>query len=613
MKSRFLTLVPAIALFATLAIPIRLAAQDKPTQNDKHHHYKLIDLGTSGGPQSWVFGALEFPSATLSNTGVVGAANTHDSNPNYPNCNPFVPLLCALYFTPDPFVEHAFEWRDGNFTDLGVLPGGSNSYAQWISGNGLIVGTSENGLIDPLTGYPEGRGVLWKNGKAIDLGTYGGNESAAGAVNNRGQVAGFATNTIPDAFSGFGTQQRPFLWQKGVKRDLGNLGTGTDAIAYLVNEHGQVAGAAFTNTIIDPHNGIPNQDPFFWQDDGRGMQDIGTFGGGIGFANQINNRGQVVGQSDPAPGGQGISHGFLWEKGVLTDLGVLPGGLSSTAHWINDAGDTVGLSGVQNDQFAHAVLWKRRSHLITDLGTVGADTCSSAESINSSGQIVGESFDCAGTVQHAFLWEMGGPMVDLNTLVAPGSGLTLVFAASINDDGEIAGDGLLSNGDNHAFLLTPCDEHHPGVEGCDYSLIDASELPQVPVSPGVSTQTSGQPFQFPRARFPFRNRVLGRPLMKSGIDGESAQRSSRNSEDLLTDTLDGAALRCIRGCTGVGYCTIDSNNKLTGGCLGSSIGGSCASKSQPVQCPVGKQAISPTNFTCFMSVARVDAARSCID
>jgi uncharacterized membrane protein len=75
-----------------------------------------------------------------------------------------------------------------------------------------------------------------------------------------------------------------------------NLGTGTDAIAYLVNEHGQVAGAAYTNTIIDPNTGIPNQDPFFWVNDGKGMQDMGTFGGGLGFANTINNRGQVVGQ-----------------------------------------------------------------------------------------------------------------------------------------------------------------------------------------------------------------------------------------------------------------------------------------------------------------------------
>ena len=42
----------------------------------------------------------------------------------------------------------------------------------------------------------------------------------------------------------------------------------------------------------------------------------------------------------------------------------------------------------------------------------------------------------------AFLWENGGPMVDLNTLIPPNSGLTLVQAFSINDRGEIAGIGV---------------------------------------------------------------------------------------------------------------------------------------------------------------------------
>src|ERR1700688_1277546 len=128
MKPRFLILLTAITFFAALAIPVRLDAQNNPEQHNnhhKHHHYKLIDLGTFGGAQSWVFGALEFPSATLSNAGVVGAGNTLDPNPNYPNCNPFVPLLCALYGVSDPLVEHAFEWRDGNLTDLDLLPGGS--------------------------------------------------------------------------------------------------------------------------------------------------------------------------------------------------------------------------------------------------------------------------------------------------------------------------------------------------------------------------------------------------------------------------------------------------------------------------------------------------------
>ena len=65
-------------------------------------------------------------------------------------------------------------------------------------------------------------------------------------------------------------------------------------------------------------------------------------------------------------------------------------------------------------------------------------------------------------------------MVDLNTLLASGSDLTLTEALFINDAGEIAGNGVLQNGDADAFVLIPCDENHPGVDGCDYSLVDAS-------------------------------------------------------------------------------------------------------------------------------------------
>jgi hypothetical protein len=44
----------------------------------------------------------------------------------------------------------------------------------------------------------------------------------------------------------------------------------------------------------------------------------------------------------------------------------------------------------------------------------------------------------------------------------------------MNDLGEIAGVGRLSNGNGNAYLLIPCDEHHPGIQGCDYALVDAT-------------------------------------------------------------------------------------------------------------------------------------------
>jgi hypothetical protein len=55
MKSRVLTCVTAITLLTVLAIPVRLAAQDNQDHNNdnKHHHYQVIDIGTFGGPSSF--------------------------------------------------------------------------------------------------------------------------------------------------------------------------------------------------------------------------------------------------------------------------------------------------------------------------------------------------------------------------------------------------------------------------------------------------------------------------------------------------------------------------------------------------------------------------------
>jgi probable HAF family extracellular repeat protein len=81
---------------------------------------------------------------------------------------------------------------------------------------------------------------------------------------------------------------------------------------------------------------------------------------------------------------------------------------------------------------------------------------------------------CDFTTTRAFLWENGGPMVDLNTLVVPVSNVQLSTAFDINDRGEIAAPGLLPNGDSHAVLLMPCDENHPGIEDCDYTMVEGS-------------------------------------------------------------------------------------------------------------------------------------------
>ena len=80
-------------------------------------------------------------------------------------------------------------------------------------------------------------------------------------------------------------------------------------------------------------------------------------------------------------------------------------------------------------------------------------------------------------------------MLDLNVLVPPSSDLTLADVEKINDRGEMFGNAALPNGDARAFLLIPCDENHPSVEGCDYSLLDPSAATSV--RPGLRPPASG--------------------------------------------------------------------------------------------------------------------------
>ena len=491
MKSRSTNRIVAVTLLVVLAVPLALAAQNNQHQKSKHHHYKFIDLGTFGGPASYFSNGAD---GILNGKGTAaGWADTSVPDPFPSSC-----------FNPDCFVSHAFQWRNDHLTDLGTLADGWSSQASWVSENGNIAGISQNGEIDPLVGIPEFRGVLWRHGQMTDLGTLeGGYETLAVGVNNSGHVAGLALNTVSDPFCLFApgfcnTQTRAFLWRDGVIHDLGTLG-GPDAIAFYVNEQSQVTGYSYTNST--PNSAadacganVPTADPFLWEK-GKGMTDLGTLGGTCGIPAAVNNQGQVVGLSDLA--GDATFHPFIWDRRGhprLKDLGTF-GGNNGQTSWISDAGDVVGKADLPGSQTHDAFLWKRG--VMTDLGTLAGDSCSNAYYVNSRGQVVGTSEDttlCAiPTGEPAFLWEDGGPMVDLNSLIPPNASLELTFAFAINDSGEIVGTGLPSGCApdqiefcGHAFVLIPCDEKHPGIEGCDYSMVEARAVASAPpASPEV--------------------------------------------------------------------------------------------------------------------------------
>jgi probable HAF family extracellular repeat protein len=492
MKSIFSTLLTAIALLVALAIPVWLGAQEKLDHN-KQQRYQLIDLGTFGGSSSYFVGV---GAHALNKHGVAaGGADTPTPDPYAPNC-----------FNPECLIGHTFVFEDGQTIDLGSLPGTNNSAPNDINAKGVVAGISENGMIDPITGLPETIAVVWKNGQIIDLGTFGGNFSYANAINDRGQVAGFALNTTPDSFGfaalcmnpPFGQQQQAFIWRDGVMQNLGTLG-GPDSCALWVNQKGQAAGHSLTNAIINPVTGFPTVDPFLW--DHGSMRDLGGLGGTFSLASWLNDRGQVVGLSNL--NGDLTSHPFLWtEPGPMQDLGTL-GGSNGVANSINGDGEVVGKADLPGSQTHDAFLSK--DGVIADLGTQDGDPCSNALAINASGQIVGGSSDCSNFL-HAFLWEDGGPMIDLNAFVPAGSNLTLTEATFINDRGEISVQAVLPNGDSRAVLLVPCG-HGNHSEGCQDDSLGRVAVPQTSAEERNTSRRTVPPFHIRRGD---REQMLGR-------------------------------------------------------------------------------------------------------
>jgi probable HAF family extracellular repeat protein len=496
MKSRILILVwiTVVILFGMLAIPAELAAQEESSHQPR---YRLIDLGTLGGPHS--YGSINGDGLQLlNNSGIVASyADTAFPDPNAPN-------LC---FDPSCFVAHAFRWKDGVATDLGALYSGMNSSAGGsINSRGWVTGQSLNGVIDPVLGSTEYRAVLWKGNEIIDLGTLGGHSFVIGIhVNDSGQVIGISDNAVPDPFSlfGIGVQLRTFLWQDGEIQDIGTLG-GPDAVpgaSCSGQPHDVIVGQSYTSSTPNASTGIPTLDPFVWK---HGvMTDLGTLGGAIGFAQCANHHGQIIGQSSLAsnpgacpPGGGPGCHAFFWNDGVMTDLGTL-GGDNSAAIWLNDAGVVVGNADLPGSQIHHAVYWSNGK--IHDLGTVDGDPCSRGLGLNALGQVVGLSSDCSNAL-HAFIWEEGGPMLDLNTLIAPGSGWQLTRALNINDRGEIlvAADPLgvtpIDDADlGHLVLLVPCDSDDKGCGGNAKATINVAPQSSMPFTNSLATTTPLSP------------------------------------------------------------------------------------------------------------------------
>jgi len=377
-------------------------------------------------------------------------------------------LLALLPAALGP-AAHAQAFKPPKYSviDLGALSGGSFSLAIGANENGVVVGASV--LADGTE-----NAVLWYGRSITDIGTpgLGGPNSEAYGINEIGRASGLAETSTSDPngedFCGFGTHLicRPFVWQNGEMTPLPTLG-GNNGEAGLINNRGEVAGNA-ENTTLDstcPLGGPQalQEKPVVWQN-GQ-IKQLDTFPGDPdGWAFGINDHGQVVGASgicsslNQDTGVYILSrHPLLWDKGTAIDLGNLGGtgtfGPGNYALEINNQGQVVGTSDLAGDATFHGFLWTEKTG-IRDLGTVSGDVNSGGLGINDSGEVVGVSGDASFNNIRAFL-RYNGRMIDLNTL-APGSPLYLLFAHGINSRGEIAGFGVNSSGDIHAFLAVPC-------------------------------------------------------------------------------------------------------------------------------------------------------------
>jgi probable HAF family extracellular repeat protein len=372
MKSTILRCIAAMALFAVLLVPARLAAQE---QKQDLPRYTVTDLGTLGGTFSLAGG--------ISNSGWVSGQST----------------------LPDGY-QHPAVWHNGVITDLGTL-GGLNGWAGWQpSDSGEAGGAAETSTPDPngedycgFGTYLECHPFIWRDGAMTALPMLGGNNGEAAGFNNLGQVVGGVENTTIDPTcvgpQGF-YQIKAVMWENGKIRELPTLYGDSHSWGLGINDRGQMAGVSGNCTTFNIH-------ALLWQD-GR-VVDLGNLGGKINnVAYDINNLGQVVGYSDLP--GDTTMHSYLWQKSTgMKDLGTLPGDVGSDADGINNLGQVVGGSWDAEGN-ERAILWQ--NGVMTDLNTlIPADSplhlIEATGTINDYGQIAGIALQISTGETHAFL------------------------------------------------------------------------------------------------------------------------------------------------------------------------------------------------------------------
>jgi probable HAF family extracellular repeat protein len=272
---------------------------------------------------------------------------------------------------------HAFAYTGGVFADLGTL-GGLNSFANAINDHGQVVGGAST-----LSG--DSHAFLFSGGSLQDLGTLSGPGSVAWDINNHGTIVGSSgVLPTPDAY-----YQQAFRYSGGSMTPLGTLPGGAGSDAFAINNHGLIGGSSYAGEITIPE--YPFHAVFFR---GGAVDPLGVSDVGNSAVYGLNEYGDAVGGMPTSTLTHG-SHAFLYSGGVVTDLGFLDASIDdSIARDINRHGQVVGSSAVSIGDFYYGY--------------------------------------------HGFLYDSASGMVDLNSLIDPASGWVITDAEGINGAQQIA-------------------------------------------------------------------------------------------------------------------------------------------------------------------------------
>lgn len=330
---------------------------------------------------------------------------------------------------------------------------GEHTYFSDINENGQVVGTR---YIKDAGGHEHTRAVIY-DGSLRDLGTLGGQDSSAYAINNNGQVVGEST-TLEG-------KKHAFLYD-GKMHDIGVLAEG-ESHAFDINDAGQVVGSFDSGneilgfvydgvlrkladgyspaSVINQHGWVIGQGEAHWYLFDGTLRNIPE----ASWLSGINSDGKVVGCGN----GQAI----LFD-GAVHYLGVPVRGETSWAVAINDAGQIIIESGTEVPLHGN---WHEHPKAflydgaMRNLGTLGGRSAS-PRAINALGQVVGSSETRQGKAAdwHAFLYD-GTRMLDINRLVSPIRGVVFVDAFHITDSGYILVRGQSAKAVSKWYLLKP--------------------------------------------------------------------------------------------------------------------------------------------------------------